>query len=135
MLADRKGGTMAGLDGKALGAMSALLVAAAAGACSSGAPADGAGSTAGNGGAKNQGGSNSVGTSVASSSIVTGTVGSGGAGGSGGTGGAGGMGGCNPPATAGSFWAQTASAYGDLSPVSMCQYRGDVLLVVNTAAV
>jgi hypothetical protein len=130
---------MAGLDGKALGAMSALLGVAFAGAAAcSGSPANATGGTAGNGGAKNQGGSTSVGTtaSVTSTAVATGTVGAGGSGGgAGGSGGAGGMDACNPAAAAGSFWAQTAQAYGDISPVSMCQYRGDVLLVVNTAAV
>lgn len=120
---------MAGLDGRAFGAMAAVLAAAA---CSG--PSNG---TDGNGGAKNQGGSSSVGTVMGptSSSIATGDVGAGGFGGLGGAGGAGGMGGCNPPAAAGSFWAQTAQELGVATPVSMCQYRGDVLLVVNTASV
>ncbi len=127
---------MAGLDGKALAlswraALFAIGLAAAGAACSSGAPADGTSSTAGNGGAKNQGGSSSVGSTViaTSSSIATGTVGAGGSGGAGGTDA------CSPAAAAGSFWAQTAEEYGQPAPVSMCQYRGDVLLVVNTAAV
>lgn len=121
---------MAGLDGKALGATSALLVAAALAACSSGSPGDGTSSTAGNGGSKS--GSTSVGTSIATStSIATGTVGSTGSGGGAG----GGMGGCNPPAAAGTFWAQTAQTLELSQAVSMCQYRGDVLLVVNTASV
>ena len=29
---------------------------------------------------------------------------------------------------------ETAESYGDIAPVSMCKYRGDVLLIVNTAA-
>jgi hypothetical protein len=75
-------------------------------------------------------------TAAASSSATTG------AGGMGSTSGAGGMGGmggsapaCNPPAAAGTFWAQSAQQYGNPNPVSMCDYRGDVLLVVNTADV
>ncbi len=42
---------------------------------------------------------------------------------------------CDPPAAAGSIWAQSAQQYGMLDPTSMCDYRGDVLLVVNTADV
>ena len=43
---------------------------------------------------------------------------------------------CDPPAAPGSFYAEEAWSYDVtiLEPVSMCQYRGDVLLVVNTAA-
>ena len=40
---------------------------------------------------------------------------------------------CNPPA--GSFYAQSAQQYGNPTPTSMCDYKGDVLLVVNIAAV
>lgn len=42
---------------------------------------------------------------------------------------------CDPPAAPGSFY-ELADASLDidiLDPVSMCQYRGDVVLVVNTA--
>jgi len=43
---------------------------------------------------------------------------------------------CDPPAAPGSFYAEEAWSYDVtiLEPVSMCEYRGDVLLVVNTAA-
>ena len=43
---------------------------------------------------------------------------------------------CDPPAAPGSLYAEEAWSYDVtiLEPVSMCQYRGDVLLVVNTAA-
>ena len=43
---------------------------------------------------------------------------------------------CDPPAEAGSLWEIAEDSY-DLDvvdPVSMCKYRGDVLLIVNTAA-
>lgn len=63
----------------------------------------------------------------ATAAVTTGAVGAGGGGGSAPS--------CSPPAAAGSFWAQTASQYGAPGPVSMCDYRGDVLLVVNTADV
>jgi hypothetical protein len=55
-----------------------------------------------------------------------------------GSGGAGGMGGspsCNPPPDTGSLWATTAMQFGATDPTSMCDYRGDVLLIVNTADV
>jgi glutathione peroxidase-family protein len=41
---------------------------------------------------------------------------------------------CNPPAAPGSIFEATAESYGVLQPVPMCKYRGDVLLIVNTAA-
>jgi hypothetical protein len=66
---------------------------------------------------------------ASSSAIVAGSAGVGG-GGSGG----GGPFVCDPPAAAGSLYAQTGDAFGALDPISMCQYRGDVLLIVNTAA-
>jgi hypothetical protein len=44
---------------------------------------------------------------------------------------------CDPPAEPGSLYAEDAISY-DITqpdPVSMCQYRGDVLLVFNAAAI
>jgi hypothetical protein len=41
---------------------------------------------------------------------------------------------CDPPAPAGSLYALSADAYAEVAPISMCRYRGDVLLLVNTAA-
>lgn len=43
---------------------------------------------------------------------------------------------CDPPAEAGSLYEHSAVSYdiNDIDPVSMCKYRGKVLLVVNTAA-
>lgn len=43
---------------------------------------------------------------------------------------------CDPPAAPGSLYALDAEPYdlGAPGPVSMCQFRGDVMLVVNTAA-
>lgn len=40
---------------------------------------------------------------------------------------------CDPAAPADSLYATTAVTYG-LDTISMCQYRGDVLLIVDTAA-
>jgi hypothetical protein len=56
-------------------------------------------------------------------------------GGMAGTGGMGGAAGCNPAAPDGSFYATSGYQYGGAAPTSMCDYRGDVLLVVNTADV
>lgn len=44
---------------------------------------------------------------------------------------------CDPPAEAGSLWEIEDVSYDldAIDPVSMCKYRGDVLLIVNTAAV
>jgi hypothetical protein len=40
---------------------------------------------------------------------------------------------CSPPAASGSLYETTAISYA-LDNVSMCQYRGDVLLIIDTAA-
>jgi hypothetical protein len=40
---------------------------------------------------------------------------------------------CSPPAPAGSIYEKPAVTFG-LDTISMCQYRGDVLLIVDTAA-
>lgn len=44
---------------------------------------------------------------------------------------------CDPPAEPGSLWEIEDISYDldAIDPVSMCKYRGDVLLIVNTAAV
>jgi hypothetical protein len=43
---------------------------------------------------------------------------------------------CDPPADPGSIYALAAVSYdiNQIDPVSMCKYRGDVMLIVNTAA-
>ena len=41
---------------------------------------------------------------------------------------------CDPPAEPGSIWEKTAEAYAEVDPVSMCKYRGKVLLIFNSAA-
>jgi len=43
---------------------------------------------------------------------------------------------CDPPAEPGSLYENSAVSYdiNDIDPVSMCKYRGKVLLIVNTAA-
>jgi hypothetical protein len=42
---------------------------------------------------------------------------------------------CDPPAEPGSLYENAATGLFDIDPTSMCAYRGDVLLIVNTAAV
>lgn len=58
------------------------------------------------------------------------------------TGGSGGAGGsvafvCDPPAEAGSIYETSGVSLNieQVDPISMCKYRGDVMLVVNTAAI
>jgi hypothetical protein len=112
---------MAHLDGTKLAATALLTLGAAA--CSPEGMA-----TSGAGGAMPAGAGGSRGMSTAvSTSVVTGSVGAGG------TGGAAPV--CDPPAAPGTFYAQAAEQYGSAGPTSMCDYRGDVLLVVNTADV
>lgn len=41
---------------------------------------------------------------------------------------------CTPAAAPGSIFEREADVFGDAAPTSMCKYRGDVLLIVNTAA-
>jgi glutathione peroxidase-family protein len=44
---------------------------------------------------------------------------------------------CDPPAEPGSIWEREAESLSvdEVYPVPMCKYRGDVLFIVNTAAV
>ncbi|MFO0613857.1 MAG: hypothetical protein U0414_14795 [Polyangiaceae bacterium] len=42
---------------------------------------------------------------------------------------------CDPPAEPGSLYENSATGLFDVDPTSMCAFRGDVLLIVNTAAV
>ncbi len=107
-------------------------------ACSDGGTSTGitgaAGGNGGSGGSKDATSSSSSGSTsgmMASSSSSTGA-----------TVGAGGFGGapvafvCDPPAEPGSLYENSAKSYdiNDIDPVSMCKYRGKVLLIVNTAA-
>jgi hypothetical protein len=99
-------------------------------ACSSGANTTGtSSSTGGNDGSggKTQTSSSSSSSGSSSSSVATGV---------------GGFGGapmtfvCDPPAAPGSLYENAAVSYdiNDIDPVSMCKYRGKVMLIVNTAA-
>jgi hypothetical protein len=42
---------------------------------------------------------------------------------------------CNPAAAPGSIYEATADMFGSAGPESMCKYRGEVMLIVNTAAI
>lgn len=93
----------------------------------------GAGGGGGAGGAGQSSSAANGSSSVASSSATTGP-------GSG----AGGGGGeapmpfvCDPPAEPGSIYEQSAESLNieEVDPVSMCKYRGNVMLLINTAAV
>ncbi|HVK63086.1 MAG TPA: hypothetical protein VM694_01360 [Polyangium sp.] len=114
----------------------ALALTLGAFACSSG----GGESTGGEGGAGGVAGPGSGGnagtTTVASSSSSVGAVASSSA--SVGSGGAGGAMGfvCDPPAEPGSLYEHSVESYdlNDLEPVPLCKYRGEVVLIVNTAA-
>jgi hypothetical protein len=106
-------------------------------ACSSGGGestggSGGAGGTAAGPGSGGNGGT----TTVASSSSSVGAVASSSA--SAGSGGAGGSMSfvCDPPAAPGSLYEHEAESYdiNDIDAVSLCKYRGEVLLIVNTAA-
>lgn len=108
----------------------ALGITLGAFACSSGG-GESAGGVAGPGSGGNAGT-----TTVASSSSSVGAVASSSA--SVGSGGAGGAMSfvCDPPAEPGSLYEHSAESYdvNDIEPVSLCKYRGEVLLIVNTAA-
>ncbi|MFO0550106.1 MAG: hypothetical protein U0271_17060 [Polyangiaceae bacterium] len=103
---------------------------------SAGAGAGGSGSTTGGsaqGGAGGAGGEPSAVTSTHSTSTGASM------GGANGVGGAGGVEApfvCDPPAEPGSLYERTAESLdiNQVDPISMCKYRGDVLLIVNTAA-
>lgn len=92
-----------------------------------GADAVSASSGASSGGA---GGSNVASTAApASQTAVASTVGVGGASGTGGAAPK-----CDPPPPEGSLYALAAPQLGAAGDVSMCDYRGKVVLIVNTAA-
>ena len=73
------------------------------------------------------GGTGGVAQATASASVTVGASGSGGSGG--------GEFLCNPAAAPGSIYETTADMFGSAGPASMCKYRGDVMLIVNTAAI
>ena len=116
----------------------ALAVTLGAFACSSGGgeSAGGAGGQAGAGGTGGPGsGGNAGGASIASSSSSVGAVASSSSVGSGGAGGAMPFV-CDPPAEPGSLYEHAVESYdvNDIEAVPLCKYRGEVLLIVNTAA-
>jgi len=117
----------------ATSAWTAILAFSVNSGCS-GDPAQPQGGTGGGGGG---GGSGTTGSSSshAGSSVASSTAGAGPATGAGGGGGAMPFV-CDPPAEAGSIYEQSAESLNiEVGSVPMCQYRGKVMLLVNTAAV
>jgi hypothetical protein len=109
-----------------------VLAVVAFGAAACGKGGDVAG-TGGNAGTSSSSGSNQGGatnSSVVSSTASTGAV----AVSSSGSGGGSMAFVCDPPAAPGSIYERSAESYAEIDPVSMCRYRGDVMLLVNTAA-
>jgi glutathione peroxidase len=114
----------------------ALLVHALAG-CSGESPSDGQSPTgdsttggqggAGSGATTTQS-ATSTGDATTTSASITSTTGSGAGGGGGFV--------CNPAAEPGSIYEHEAVSFSidQIDPVSMCSYRGEVMLIVNTAA-
>ena len=82
--------------------------------------------TTGGGGATTSGtgGKGTSSNAVASSSVVVAASGAGGSD----------TFNCDPPAAAGSIYELAGDSFGAVEPVSMCRYRGDVMLIVDTAA-
>lgn len=117
----------------AASAWTAIVAFGVGASCSSSQSAPGAAATGGTGTGGTSGAGGSQGTtssgSSSSSSSAGATASSGGLGGAGG-----GAFVCDPPAPAGSLYAISADAFGAAGPFSMCEYRGDVALIVNTAA-
>jgi hypothetical protein len=74
------------------------------------------------------GGTGGMAQATASASVTAGVGGSGGSGGSGDFV-------CDPVAAPGSIYERTADMFGSAGPSSMCKYRNDVMLIVNTAAI
>lgn len=112
-------------DARQWGTKAALALAAAA--CSSGGGAGTGGDTGISPGTGGNGGAGPASSSAgALASVGAGGFGSGGA-----------MPFvCDPPAAPGSLYEKSAVSYDieAIDPVSMCKYRGDVLLIANTAA-
>lgn len=113
---------------------SALFAVSVGAACSQGGGDATTGNSNGGSGGNGVGGAGNGGASVTSSAVTTSSTGATASA----TTGTGGEGGapfvCDPPAEPGSFYELSAPTYTLPEPISMCQYRGDVVLVVNTAA-
>lgn len=97
-----------------------MLLAAFAAGCGGGGESVGSGGGAGDGGTATMGGSG--GTTASTSTSVASTSSAGGAG----------TGGSNPDCPEGSLYALSDTAL-DENVVSMCDFKGDVLLIVNVA--
>lgn len=119
------------LSNATLGMTLAVITAACGGTTPGGSGSGSATGSGGGGGTLTGSGVGGTGgaTQPASSSSVTVGVGGGGTGGGGG-----GDFVCDPAAAPGSIYERTGEVYGAAVPVSMCKYRGEVMLIVNTAA-
>ena len=115
----------------AASAWTALLAMQLGTGCSSEGGGDTAGTSGGDPGGSG-GGSSSTGNSMVASSSASGI----GPSSSSGMGSGGGTAVCDPPAPPGSLYEKTAVSYDidQVDPVSMCNYRDRVLLIVNVAA-
>ena len=119
--------TIVGLAALALAAACGGTTPATTGGGGATASSSAAGSTSGvatSSAAVGAGGAGGAGTTAATTSAV---VGAGGFGGSGAFV-------CSPAAEPGSIFEREADVFGDAAPTPMCKYRGDVMLIVNTAA-
>lgn len=111
------------------GIVLALTACSTAGVHGGGSTSSGSGGAVGLGGAS---GTTTSSTTASSSTVATGvTTGVGGAGGSGGAA----PSTCNPMPDPSTLWAQKAMSYPSYQDTTLCPYVGQVLLIVNTAAV
>ncbi len=122
-------------DSERWGAALAFTLGAFACSSGSGEATSGAGGTGGTGGPGTGGNGGTTTVASSSSSPGVGAVASSSGVGSGGAGGSMSFV-CDPPAEPGSLYEMEAESYDldDIEPVSLCKYRGEVLLIVNTAA-
>jgi hypothetical protein len=121
----------------ATSAWTAVLAVTLGAGCSGSEKPQATGGGGGSGGAGSSGSGVGSSGSVASSAASTSgpsAVASTGAGGTSGAGGAAFV--CDPPAAPGSIYEASGESLNpeEIEPISMCKYRGEVMLVVNTAA-
>jgi glutathione peroxidase len=121
---------MTRLSNATLGMTIAFLTAACGETTPGGSGSSGSATGSGGGSAAQTGsGAGGMGGAAQSASSSSATVGGGGNGGGGGAAFV-----CDPAAVPGSIYERTGEVYGAEAPVSMCKYRGEVMLIVNTAA-
>ena len=123
---------MTRLSNATLGITLAFITAACAGTAPGGTGSANASSSGGGSTTVTASGAGGMGgaTQSASNSSATASVGGGGNGGSGGAGFV-----CDPAAAPGSIYEATVDMFGSAGLTTMCPYRGQVMLIVNTAAI